>query len=96
MTWRDPAVARSLSGKVGRTLWRHLSEEYRRALYVDDLTDEWITHVIACALAGPCVRCGRSVDVSGHPESRVCGACLQDLVELPELEMVDLTEGTLR
>lgn len=62
---------------IGRAVMRLLADEYRLALDVRDLTDEWAEQVLACAFAGTCRGCGRSVDVSGSAEHRLCGGCIQ-------------------
>lgn len=83
MTIHWPAQPKSapeeIAESLGRATWTLLADEYRLALRVEDLSDEWAQHVVACALAGPCRHCGHSVDVSGNPTDRVCGGCEQGL-----------------
>ncbi len=77
----DQRLERRYAAPVGRAVWRVLAAEYRLALQVDDITEEWVAHVLACAFCGPCGGCGRSVDVSGSPEDHLCGGCIESETE---------------
>lgn len=88
----DQRLERRYAAPVGRAVWRILAAEYRLALQIDDITEAWVAHVLACAFSGPCDGCGRSIDVSGSPDDHLCGGCIEagpDCAARP-------TEGALR